>query len=179
MENVGKYFSSGGDPNVKKRDGLTLVHQAVRSKNAEMMQLVTKHVNVNTKDFYGQTPMLLACAKGKAEIVQVLIDKKADLKTSGRLGTPLHVACLHGHQQVVQLLLKSNVDVNNRNSGIWRPNSTPLHYACLGGRLDIVRLLLSSGAKADLKDADGKMPSDLAIERGHKEVEAAIKERKR
>lgn len=37
VDNVGQYFKSGGDPNVKKRDGLTLAHQAVCSKNVDMV----------------------------------------------------------------------------------------------------------------------------------------------
>lgn len=144
-----------------------------------LQRLVSQHVNVNAKDFYGQTPLLLACAKGKVEVIQVLVsEKKADVKGAGRLGTPLHVACLHGHAPVVQLLLKtSGTDVNSRNSGVWRPSSTPLHYACVGGRLDVVKLLLAAGVKVDIKDAEGKTASDLALARGHKDVELAIKER--
>ena len=70
------------------------------------------------------------------------------------------------------MLLKRGADINAQtNSGM-----TAVHGACEGGKVDVVRLLMVNKADTTLKDNDGKMPFDLAMQEKHKAVVKTMKE---
>ena len=80
----------------------------------------------------GMTALGMASFKGKAEIVSLLLEAKADKdKACGFRGaTPLVLAATMGHEQVVQLLLAAGADKDNacNAEGICRV-TTPLGMA--------------------------------------------------
>ena len=47
---------------------------------------------------------------------------------------------------------------------------SPLHIAAATGQVDIINDLLAAGADRGLKDAEGRMPIDLASGHGHNEI---------
>ena len=53
---------------------------------------------------------------------------------------------------------------------------TAIHGACDGGKLEIVRLLLENKADLTIKDNDGKLPFELAMEAKHKPICKLMKE---
>jgi uncharacterized protein len=56
----------------------------------------------------GVTALIVAAQNGNPEVVQALIDAKADVNAKARNGdTPLSKASEKGHQQVVELLKKA------------------------------------------------------------------------
>ncbi|KAH9481869.1 Ankyrin repeat-containing protein C6C3.08 [Psilocybe cubensis] len=118
---------------------------------------------VNSVDADGRTPLHWAASSGSAELVQFLIDQKAEVdKVDGSGWSPLHIAGkLHasfsfrlplicmchilvsaGNLGVVQELIGAGADVNRKNDN----GLTPLHYAASKSRIDIGRLLISRGA---------------------------------
>ncbi|CAK0863502.1 unnamed protein product, partial [Prorocentrum cordatum] len=86
--------------------------------------------------------------------------------------TALHVAAKKGHVAVVGHLVEARADVNRRASGLR--GETPAFYACKYGRAGVLSLLLRHGADPGLATADGRLPSQLAREKGHHEVEAIL-----
>ena len=60
---------------------------------------------INAKDYIGATPLYHASRNGRTEVVNLLIEKCADIHVKGNYGyTPLHWASSKGHSKVVNLL---------------------------------------------------------------------------
>ena len=53
---------------------------------------------------------------------------------------------------------------------------TPLHYACEWGRENLAMYLISRGARNDMRDAEGNMPSALAANHGFYNLAQAVRE---
>ena len=90
----------------------------------------------NQTNDLGQSGLYLAAATGHHNIVQTLLELKADINTSGgKFNRPLHAACFGGHTFVVNLLLEHGAD----------PKAGPesaLEYAILADHEDIALTLL-------------------------------------
>ena len=71
--------------------------------------LLAKDADVLEKDNNGWTPLLLASDRGYTPIIQVLLDKGADIQTKepkqGK--TALHLAAAGGHVAVVQVRIQA------------------------------------------------------------------------
>jgi len=85
------------------------------------LNTVVKHIqagtDLNKKDQYGSTPLLIASTFGKNEIASALIDAGADLNITNAEGsTALYVASFFCHEEIVVALLKANADKEVRNS---------------------------------------------------------------
>jgi ankyrin repeat protein len=94
-----------------------------------------------------RTPLYYACQKGSIEIVQLLLNYKADVNVQDENGdTPLYSACLNKHPEIVKLLINNNANVNAQNKN----GSTPLHTACLWEYYEIAVTLIKSLIKPTL-----------------------------
>ena len=93
--------------------------------------------DVNSQNAYGDTPLHLACANNKSDIVEYLIEKrKCDVNISNQEGKlAIHIACRQS-QAIVKLLCGSNIN-HQDNHG-----NTPLHIACSSHNYDTIDYLL-------------------------------------
>ncbi|KAJ6050499.1 uncharacterized protein N7446_010608 [Penicillium canescens] len=88
-------------------------------------------------------PLQAAAAKGHTEIVQLLLDNRADInETSDPYGTALTAASWHNHIDIVELLLANSASVNFRY-GVSDDFRSPLAAAAERGNLQVVQLLLA------------------------------------
>ena len=89
---------------------------------------------------YGQTPLMVACQKGRAEVVSMLVHAGAaiDARDAGEEGnTALHYAAYKNRRNVLQLLLKSRC-----NPHIWNAKGrTALDVARVRERKQAVEVL--------------------------------------
>ena len=93
------------------------------------------------------TALHAAAAAGRESVVQLLLEKGADVNAQGgQYGNALHAAVLGGHKRIVQLLLEKGADVNALG-----PHGNPLQAASFQGHEDVVRLLLEKGADPNLQ----------------------------
>ncbi|KAK1625152.1 hypothetical protein BDP81DRAFT_499541 [Colletotrichum phormii] len=115
----------------------------------------------------GSTPSIEASYKGAAHVVQLLLEKGADLKTANNYNwTAINVASYYGHLNVVALLLRSGADVDVANNGGLVPLSTASHC----GHREVVELLLKNGANVSQENNDGWSSTHLASDQGHYEI---------
>ena len=72
--------------------------------------------DLNGKDAYGSTPLIVAATFGKTEVANALIDAGADLEITNNDGsTPLHVAAFFCRTEIVKALLDKDANKYTRN----------------------------------------------------------------
>jgi fucose 4-O-acetylase-like acetyltransferase len=82
---------------------------------------ICQHIDVgsdlNEKDAYGSTPLIIAATFGKTEVARALIDAGADMKITNSEGaTPLHIAAFLCRTEIVKALLDKGADKNALNN---------------------------------------------------------------
>lgn len=152
-------LDGGIDPNlieaVRNEHGLIL---ALRADADRVFALLLKspEIEVNVHAPNGDTPLMLAAYKGKRQIVEALLEKKAQVNQPG--WTALHYAASAGHADILRLLLDRYAYIDAAS-----PNrTTPLMMAARGGHADCVKLLLDEGADASLRNEAGLTALDFA-----------------
>ena len=118
----------------------------------------------------GQSLLHIACEKGKAETVELLLEEARipiNLPDDDE-DTPLLAAVFKNQPEVVALLLASrDINVNSAND----KGATPLLIAAQNNHPDIVELLLEAPCIAvNFPDAIGVTPLHTASERNHEAV---------
>ena len=79
--------------------------------------------DLNVKDPYGSTPLIIATTFGKTDMAKALIHAGADLHITNNDGsTPLHVASFFCRTEIVKALLEKGADKTLKNNY----GSTPL-----------------------------------------------------
>lgn len=81
---------------------------------------IHQHINagsdLDVKDEYGSTPLIIATTFGKTEVARALIEAGADMKITNNEGaTPLHIAAFFCRTEIVQALLDNGADKNALN----------------------------------------------------------------
>jgi CubicO group peptidase (beta-lactamase class C family) len=85
------------------------------------MDAVRQHIeagsDLNRKDAYGSTPLIVAITFGKTDAARALIEAGSDIKISNNEGlTPLHLAAFFGRTEIVRALLDNGADRYLRNN---------------------------------------------------------------
>lgn len=139
---------------------------AVRNAVQAQPRLLTATVERGGQD--GWTPLHVAVAEGRADVVDLLLDAGADLEARTELDrTPLHVALEHAPQLVDPLLARGAqpdgataaylgdterlaARLDSGESAVHDDAETSLlGFAALGGSVAAARLLLDRGADPD------------------------------
>ena len=97
---------------------------------------VKKHIeagsDLNRKDMYGSTPLIVAATFGKTDIAKALIDAGADMNIgNNEKSTPLHIASLLGYTNIVKALLAKGAGKflrNNNGSTAFDIVTAPFEY---------------------------------------------------
>lgn len=74
--------------------------------------------DVDARDRYGQTALMLAAHHGRLEAVRALLDRGADLNVTAKYGlSALMLAIVGGHETVARELARAGADRSLRGSG--------------------------------------------------------------
>jgi len=128
---------------IENNDG-DLDNAILSSDVIKVRKLIKAGTDVNAvNDYYGRTPLILACTKNSIEIVQELIKAGADVNAKDSLHelTALMYASDYGEKEIVQELIKAGADVNI----VGGDGRTALTFASTYP--EIVKLLQEQGAK--------------------------------
>ncbi|XP_063705994.1 ankyrin repeat and KH domain-containing protein mask-like isoform X2 [Culicoides brevitarsis] len=111
------------------------------------------------------TALTLACAGGHEELVELLLERGANIEHRDKKGfTPLILASTAGHAKVVEILINRKAELEAQSE---RTKDTPLSLACSGGRYEVVELLLKHGANKEHRNVSDYTPLSLAASGGY------------
>ena len=160
------------DPNQQNANGDTALHIVSRmilrlDTKLQYLQLLlsipginlevvnNKHLaSFDVSDEDGNNLLHNACAEGKSEMVQLLIENGADVLRPNRRGNaPIHIACKNFRLDILRILLNCNhCDPNQQDED----GDTALHIVCrirTGNELEYLKSLLSAPG-VDIQQSD-------------------------
>lgn len=131
--------------------------------------------DLNALDSYGYAPLHNAARLRNIELVQALIDAKADvnIKCDRFKMTPLHIAAYRS-LPILKLLIQAGADVSAQD----HEGLTPLHYVAESHdgveSGDTVAVLRSACADINVRDSYGETPLFHAVHSGNIELVSAL-----
>ena len=145
-------------------------------RNKELSKLLARYpasINLHCPGILGgSTALEIACAEGRPETVQILLDAGASVniadETFGQL--PIHRAAESGSIKTAQMLLDHARDLDHGSEVVIGDGmgQHPLHFAAEHGRPEMIQFLLDNGAKPSLEVLyRNKTPRDWAVMMGH------------
>jgi ankyrin repeat protein len=115
--------------------------------------LIESGADLATKDEIGNTVLHVACFQGAVDVVQLLIDAKADVNAQNHNGkTPLMNSVKN--IEVAKLLIENGADLANKDND----GNTALYLACYESAVDVVKLLIDAKADVNAQNNDGMTP---------------------
>ena len=147
------------------------LHQAAGDDDLnQLLALIKKGAEVNSRNSYGGTALMIAAKRGFFSIVKALIENGANPnavmsppKDPHQTYTALHTAAQEGHNEIVDLLIRAGSNVN-ASTGY---GETPLISAALYGNESTVNMLLQHGADKNQVTMELKTAADYAMGLGH------------
>lgn len=147
VDTVRQLLRQGADVNEAYGDGMSALHLAAESGNAELAKtLIYAGGNLESGTRIGNyTALHVASRSARPEVVRVLLAAKANVhaRTTNSGVMPLHLAAESGNTEVVQALIDAGADVNEAEHA-W--GQTPLVFAASANRVAVIQALLEADA---------------------------------
>jgi uncharacterized protein len=178
LQEIRRLLAAGAPIDPRDGQGRTALLLAVDANHVAIAKaLLAAGASVNAQAENLDTPWLLAGARGRTEMIAMMLPRTPDLTVRNRFGgDALIPACERAHVEAVPLLLKVGIDVNHVNNLGW---TCLLEIVILGDggprHQEVARLVLAAGADPNLADKDGVTPLNHAHSRGQREVATIIK----
>eukprot|EP01128_Nolandella_sp_AFSM9_P007429 TRINITY_DN4068_c0_g1_i1.p1 TRINITY_DN4068_c0_g1~~TRINITY_DN4068_c0_g1_i1.p1 ORF type:complete len:338 (+),score=103.87 TRINITY_DN4068_c0_g1_i1:1084-2097(+) len=139
----------GDSPKVQQASELW--NSAVENDLAGVKKAIADGADVNTKDLKDVTPLLIAVTHKNKQMIEFLLQSKANVNAASLSSSPLHEAVRQHDPSIVDIILKAGADVNIQTDG----GKTPLHCAAQEEQPEIFDMLVAKRAKASIhNDAD-------------------------
>lgn len=180
---VEKYLCNGTNVNDKDELGRTALHWACRRGHLEIVEVLLRYeANTEVKEPvqkrfqfnsvpllpFGNTPLQLAMAYKKIDIVEFLLEHGAEVEKISEGGTAFW-AVLNNFIGVMEILLNRGVGVNSplqqQDEGVCA-----LHLAVEVGHLELCEMLLDSGANINQSGPGMWTPLHCAAHNGHLDI---------
>lgn len=148
--------------------GDRLLAAAKNGDSAAASELLSQGTDPNSKDEDGCTPLMAASQFGKAEVVNLLLSKSADVNVSCGYdqNTALMYAAQNGYPQIVSVLLAKGAILDAKNKDGW----TPLLFAANSDFEEVVRMLLEDGANVNQKDTGDNTALMLVCDKDNPDI---------
>ena len=167
---------------IPNHNGVLPVHTACCYHSLDIVKMVSEgQVDLNSQTQSGETPLHIACKKGKTEVVRYLVDvKKCDQNVQNDDGElPLHIACRYrAPHELVKLVSNCNVDATTKSG------DTPLHYVVRSHSTNVfvgepvnellIFLIKSKNCKPNCQNNEGMSPLHYLCSSSRHETKEAI-----
>jgi hypothetical protein len=151
VETVVALLRQGADVNAAQGDGMTALHWAAMSGNADLVDvlLYAGAATEATTRLGGYTALHLASQSGHAAAISSLVSQGADPSTTTSTGAQaLHMAAGSGSVGAISALLAGGAEVDARE-GVYE--QTPLMWATAKNRVPAMTALLDAGADVNAR----------------------------
>ncbi|KAG7166873.1 Ankyrin-3-like 3 [Homarus americanus] len=188
----------GCDLNVTSADKSTALHLAADNGNLEAVQWLVEHgADIDAKNNKGVTALVLAREGGQSAgaepsatddnglqavhlatqaghlpVVKLLMTWLPEKSAVAKGKQLVHWAAIGGHVNILDYLKKEKVNIKS----LTCDNESALHLAADNGNLEAVKWLVRMGLSLDQKDRKDFTPDDYALQEGHKEVVAFLRQ---
>ncbi|XP_071085551.1 serine/threonine-protein phosphatase 6 regulatory ankyrin repeat subunit A-like [Haliotis cracherodii] len=153
---------SGADLSRVNDSGNNILHVACIGGHVKILKYILSQniVNINKEGQDGLTSVLAAAAHGRRDVLELLVNKGADLSLVDNHGNNiLHCACTGGHLAVVQHILNNNIlDINSKG----KHSMTPVMISAEAGHRHVFDFLVYEGAYLSHLDDNGNNILHLA-----------------
>jgi CDK inhibitor PHO81 len=154
--------------NFRDQDSFTpLIHAIVHSQLACVQTLLSKGAHLSRLGPSEHIPLNLACQYASLDIVELLLQRHAEMLPDAEGLYPQHLVARSGKApQMLLLLRKYGADLNQPDKLYqW----TPLFHAASEGHVECVKTLLECGVEVDIVDEKGLSAMYYATWEGHLE----------
>lgn len=157
---VKKLVNNGADTMIIEDDiyKYTSLHIACLLNNEILVKIIltSQLTKIDVLSSNGETPLMIASHYGNINLVNMLLDAKANpniISLDGR--TALHNAVSHSKNNIV---IEKLASLYTMYSQFDKHGDTPLHIAILKQNIDIVKILLKHGFPVNEPNSSGDIP---------------------
>jgi hypothetical protein len=148
-EKVKFLLDQGADVNAIGPDGNALTAAVLGWSKSVLELLLLSGAEVDAKDKFFNTALILAATIGFLDGVQVLLDAGASINYTSQFETPLRAALINQNDDIVKLLLQSGADPNIDRLPLLRDILRDLFERM---KFETLKLLLNGGLKVGIED---------------------------
>lgn len=175
MKEADRWYTNGANVNTTDAQGRGLLYLATtRRHQAGIEFLLLRKADVNQANQDGTTPLQAAVQSGQARVVQMLLERGAEVKPMPNGGTMIHYAMTKGFSQIAMSLIEKGVDVNKT----YGQQKTLLHIAASRGMVGPALALIGRGANVNAQNSEDATPLHEAAARGQTRVVSLLLDRK-
>ena len=148
--------NSGKECQPAENEDWNLLHSAAEGGDVLIIEMMLSlGFDVNSKDSFGTTPLLVAAAAGKKQAVDCLLSKGADPSLRTLIGRNLlHAAVEGGNVSIMETVLSLDIPVTVNS--VDEEGHTALMVAAKSNNLETLEFLLSNGADPCFKNENGR-----------------------
>ncbi len=119
------------------------------------------------KDNYRQTPLFYISRDGKLDLMEMFIEKGANLNENDEYNqTPIFYACREGQTEIVKFMFERGVNIHHLD----RNSENCLFYAAREGRADICKFLIEKGINVNQVDNNNQTAMSFARKKAHQTI---------
>ncbi len=156
-----------------KIDEKNLISEARAGNFESVISLLFANADVNERNEFGETPLIVAVNNNRLSVVEVLLDANADVDARDNDGETALIKTvrrhhiIRNHLDIMNKLLKANANTDVQdNFGI-----TALMWASIHSNSDCARGLIDAKADVNIKDLSGKNALTYAAKNGWHMIE--------
>jgi len=160
--------------NMKTDEGFTAVHFASFKGNIDLIKLLEENgADLFERNKKGLNAIHIAAQGDQAVSIAYFMEKGLFLGDKDYNGnTALHWAAHFGMENATYCLASWGCTINDQEALF---GCTPLHLAVNSGNVRVVRKLLLKGADRNIRNNDGKLPLDFALENDYDNIVEILK----
>lgn len=135
-------------------EGHTALHYATSNNIYPLVELLIRKGTQNNGDFFGVTPLHIACIEGYIDIVKLFLKYGYNVNVTNVWNqTPLIEACFHCKIDIVKCLILHGAYLNKQSIN----GMTALHYSCHNDyHSDCAHILIENEADINIQDYNRK-----------------------
>ncbi len=123
---------------------------AIDGDHGTVVRLLAEGADVDARDRYGQTALMLAAKHGRAEVARVLLEHGAGLDVTAKYGlSALMLAAVNRHAEIAKRLVDAGADTGLKGTGApGFAGKTAAELADDAGLADLAAYIARAAGKA-------------------------------